>query len=418
MAAAVATMIGGLLALPVQPAAAAPSPGGLRLQARIDGRTVGDGRLVIDPSRTANMVITVGNDTGSTQRVKTVRLSGTALALTFFAYDTAVAFDVPAGETVTRSFPLDLADLDRQATGLLPSSLRLLGPDRAVLAEVDATSDVRGSVWSVYGVFGITVVIVTLLAWAVVLVALAAHRLPANPWRRAVHFLPAGVGTGLSAVLTLSVLRLVPPTPAAEIPLVLGCAAAALALGYLTSYPGDAFPPSDDLDYADYPNYLDDADHADYPEDLDHDLTTDNPPPSVVGEPAPSVPGEPPPSVVGEPAPSAPGEPAPSVPDEPAPSVPDEPAPSVPGEPAPSVASAVAAPALGDNPSGDDVTFPHIERDDVTSSPNEEGSEEGGDGDADGGAEGGATREIGAREVATERISLADELLASPDGPR
>ena len=49
-------------------------------------------------------------------------------------------------------------------------------------------------------------------------------------------------GTGLVAVITLSVLRLVPPEPAVEIPVVLGAAAIAFLLGYLTPHP--APPPA------------------------------------------------------------------------------------------------------------------------------------------------------------------------------
>ena len=223
----------------------AGSTGPLGLEARIGGQVVGAGDLVIDPTRETNIEITVRNETSSLLRVKTVRLSGTALALTFFAYDTTVAFDVPAGATVERSFPLDLADLDQQATGLLPATVQLLAPDRTVLSEVAATSDVRGSVWSVFGVFGIAVVVMTLLAWAGALVSLARGRLPANRWRRALRFLPAGFGTGLSAVITLSVLRLVAPAPAAEIPMVLGAAAAAFLLGYLTPHPNPAVAPDE-----------------------------------------------------------------------------------------------------------------------------------------------------------------------------
>jgi hypothetical protein len=237
---AVAVAVASMLALPLWAAVqATAATGSVSLDAKIDGKPVGNGHLVIDPAHTAVVEVTIRNQTSVPVRVKTVRLTGTALALTFFAYDTAVAVDVPAGGTASRTFPLDLADLDRQATGLLPVSVRLVGTDRSVLAEVDATGDVRGSLWSVYGVFGIALVMLTALAWAGALVALARHRLPANRWRRALRFLPAGFGTGLSAVVTLSVLRLVAPAPAAEIPLILGAAAVALALGYLTPYPGD-----------------------------------------------------------------------------------------------------------------------------------------------------------------------------------
>jgi len=219
-----------------QAEAAAPS-GMLRLDARLDGRLVGDERLVIDPARAAEVMITVSNGSGDPVRVTTVRLTGAALGLTLFGYDTAVAFDVQPGATVTWSFPLDTAGLDLQVTGLLPAAVRLLGPDGAVLAEVGGTADVRGAVWSVYGVFGIAVVIVTLLAWASVLVALARRQLPPGGWWRAGWFLPAGIGTGVSAVVVLSMLRLVSPTPAVQIMLVLACSAAAAVLGYLVPRP-------------------------------------------------------------------------------------------------------------------------------------------------------------------------------------
>jgi len=109
-----------------QAEAAAPS-GMLRLDARLDGRLVGDERLVIDPARAAEVMITVSNGSGDPVRVTTVRLTGAALGLTLFGYDTAVAFDVQPGATVTWSFPLDTAGLDLQVTGLLPAAVRLLG---------------------------------------------------------------------------------------------------------------------------------------------------------------------------------------------------------------------------------------------------------------------------------------------------
>lgn len=201
---------------------------------------------MLDPAETNLKVsVTVRNDTDTVQRVKIVRLSGTALAMTFFAYDTTVPFDVPAKQTVTRGFPLDLSDLGSQAIGLLPTKVEVLTPERDVLAEVEVTGDVRGSLWSVYGVFGLAVLVLTILSWLGALIALARRRLPANRWQRAMRFLPAGIGTGLVAVFSLSVLRFVPPSPTAEIPFIVGAAGAALLLGYLTPHPGDA---SSDVD--------------------------------------------------------------------------------------------------------------------------------------------------------------------------
>ncbi|WP_112262906.1 hypothetical protein [Lentzea terrae] len=191
------------------------------------------------------MSITVRNNTNTVQRVKTVRISGTALALTFFTYDTTVPFDVPPQSSETRSFPLEPTDLGSQAIGLLPVTVEAIDVQRETIASVETTGDVKGSLWSVYGAFGLGVLVLTGLSWAGALIALARRRLPHNRWQRAMRFLPAGIGTGLVAVITLSVLRLVAPSPTAEIPFIVGAAAAALLLGYVTPHPGEQLPPSE-----------------------------------------------------------------------------------------------------------------------------------------------------------------------------
>ncbi|PRY29686.1 hypothetical protein [Umezawaea tangerina] len=228
----------GILLGSVLPASAAA--GEVTLDATVDRKPVGGTeRLVLDPAKSIRVEVTVHNETDTVRHVKTVRLSGTALALTFFAYDTTLPFDVPAQETATRAFVLDLADLGGQATGLLPTELEVLDSSRDVVASVEATGDVRGSMWSVYAVFGLGVLLLTVLSWAGALFALARRRLPANRWQRAMRFLPAGIGTGLVAVISLSVLKLMAPSPTAEIPFILGAAAIALGLGYLTPHPGE-----------------------------------------------------------------------------------------------------------------------------------------------------------------------------------
>lgn len=87
--------------------------------------------------------------------------------------------------------------------------------------------------------------VLTGLSWAGALIALARRPASSNRWQRAMRFLPAGIGTGLVAVISLSVLRLVAPSPTAEIPFVVGAAAAAFVLGYLTPHPGERRHPSD-----------------------------------------------------------------------------------------------------------------------------------------------------------------------------
>ncbi|WP_410588034.1 hypothetical protein [Amycolatopsis sp. lyj-23] len=214
------------------PASAESAP--LRLQVSIDQRPIEDATIPIDPANQVELQVVATNPGTAPVKVRSVRLSGVALALTFFAYDTTAPFEVPARGSVSRTFVLDLGDLAGQATGLLPSSVELLDAGRVSLGEATTVADVRGSFWSVYGVFGLAMLVLTVLAWVTALLALARHRLAPNRWRRGVRFLPAGFGTGLVAVISLSVLRLVPPEPAVEIPVVLGAAAIAFLLGYLT----------------------------------------------------------------------------------------------------------------------------------------------------------------------------------------
>ncbi|MGX7825715.1 hypothetical protein ACTG9Q_11540 [Actinokineospora sp. 24-640] len=227
------------------PAATAQSDP-LTVTVTLDGQDVTGRTVVFDPSRPAELSVTAVNPGRQAREVRLVRVSGVALALTFFAYDTTIPFEVPAGGQTTRTFPLDVRDLRDQAIGLLPTSIELLDDDREVLGGVDTVADVRGSLWSVYGVFGIAMFLLTVLTWASALLALARHRLSGNRFRRALRFLPAGVGTGLVAVVTLSVLRLVPPEPAVEVPIVLGAALVAMILGFLTPHPAPLMAPDDD----------------------------------------------------------------------------------------------------------------------------------------------------------------------------
>lgn len=231
--AGVALVLCGVLGAP--PAAA--DAGALGLRVTIDDRPIADATVPVDPASQVKLVVTATNTGLAPVKVRSVRLSGVALALTFFAYDTTAPFEVPARGSVTRTFVLDLGDLAGQATGLLPTSVELLDVQRGTLGEATTVADVRGSFWSVYGVFGLAMLVLTILAWASALLALARHRLAPNRWRRGLRFLPAGFGTGLVAVITLSVLRLVPPEPAIELPVVLGAAAIAFLLGYLTPHP-------------------------------------------------------------------------------------------------------------------------------------------------------------------------------------
>ena len=227
-----------VLAVGAVPSAAAdPAGGPVTVGATLNGAPTAGHTVVIDPAHAVELAVTVGNGTNSVIHVHNVRLVGTALALTFFDYDTTVLFDVPAHGQSSRTLTLDLSDLDGQAVGLLPASVEVLDPGKAVLASANTVTDIRGSLTSVYGVFGIAMLVLTILAWATALIAMARRTLPANRWRRALRFLPAGFGTGVVAVITLSVLRMVAPAPAVELPVIVCTAVIGLVLGYLTPQP-------------------------------------------------------------------------------------------------------------------------------------------------------------------------------------
>ncbi|GAA2987942.1 hypothetical protein [Actinokineospora diospyrosa] len=236
IAAAVA-LVTVLLLMGATPAAAQDSDSPLSVTVTLDGQDITDRTVRLDPAKAAEVSVTAVNRGKTTQKVRLVRLSGVALALTFFAYDTTLPFEVPPGSRVTRTFPLDVRDLDGQAIGLLPTTVDLLSEEREVLGSAETVADVRGTVWSVYGVFGLMMLLLTSAIWATVLIALARHKLSPNRIKRALRFLPAGIGTGIVAVVSLSVLRLVPPDPLIEIPIVFGASAIAMVLGFLTPHP-------------------------------------------------------------------------------------------------------------------------------------------------------------------------------------
>jgi len=239
------------------PTPALAAPGGVRLTVTIDGKSVGastESRPIrLSPHRQATLALKVTNDTTKAIDVRIVRLEGKVVGLTFFAYDTAVGLKVDPGQTGIRRFLLDLGGLDGQATGLIPGSVKLLDADRHVVAQESGVVDVRGSLRSVYGIFGLGVAFLTLLTFVGVLVGLARHRLPANRWRRALRFLTVGLGLGLLLNFTLSATRVFVPTPGRWLTIVVVSAAVLFGLGYLTPTPDTGDDDEDDDELAGLP---------------------------------------------------------------------------------------------------------------------------------------------------------------------
>lgn len=223
------------------PTPAAPATRTLTWSATLNGRDVGSAsahrpvRLV--PTSDAVLTVRLENTGSASIAVSSAVVEGRVIGLPFFSYRTRMKILLPAGQSTQRTVPLDMIDLGDQANGLIPARVRLLGPDREVLASQSFVADVRGRLLSVYGVFALIVAALAGVLAIGLLFALWRGRLVDNRWHRGMQFLPVGAGVGLTGTFTLSALRLLAPGPGVWFPLVLVCCAAAFVLGYLTPTP-------------------------------------------------------------------------------------------------------------------------------------------------------------------------------------
>lgn len=237
--------VGAALVVAVPTLIAAGAPAGaaatVTLQATIDGNAVGASSdthpIKLSPKTPPTLAVEVTNAGSQPVNVRTVRLEGRVMGLTFFAYDTAVGMTVAPGATESRTFQLDLAGLDGQATGLIPGSVKILDQSRHELAGQSMVVDVRGSLRSVYGLFGLAVLALTIVSFVGAVLAMARHRLSPNRWRRALRFLTPGLGLGLVIVFSLSAFRVWAPQPSKWLPIVIVAAALLFAAGYLSPTP-------------------------------------------------------------------------------------------------------------------------------------------------------------------------------------
>lgn len=249
-----------LLGIPGQggtPAAASPegdeTSTTLEWEASINGRPVGEidanDPVLLDPEEGALLHVTLTNPSVEEVTVRSVRLDGKVMGLTMYNFTTRVDVVLPPDSVTTRTFEIDLIDLSGQATGLIPSRLQLIDADRAVLQEEEFPADIRGSVTSVYGVFGFAVLGITLLMLGSLLLRIRRTSMPENRWLRGMRFLPVGVGLGLVLTFTLSATRQLSPSATSWTTIVLLCGAASFAIGYfLPIGVAEAQESSDDMD--------------------------------------------------------------------------------------------------------------------------------------------------------------------------
>ncbi len=235
------------------PAGAQEEAPDVEFTARIDGRDVTDAgsndAVPLDPTGITTIDLAITNNGSDPVTVRRVRLFGEAFGLTLVAYDVTIELPVGAGASETVEVPVEFIDLDRQATGLLPGGLTLYDPERRPLATERFVIDVQGSWTSVLGLFGIFVAVATALGIAGIVLGVSRRTLGPNRVRRAVRFGFVGLGVGLTFVISLAVFRIVAPTGAVWILLLLVPAVAGALLGYLSPGPL-AIEESDDIDDA------------------------------------------------------------------------------------------------------------------------------------------------------------------------
>lgn len=240
----------------IRPAGAAE---GISVAATIDGRSLEDvdsnDPIVLTPDEQVEIKVEVTNESGEDITVESIRMAGEVAGLTFFNFTTRVDLDVADGETGDRVFRLDMYDLASQATGLLPAHIDVLDPDRDVLASQGFAADVKGKITSVYGIFGLLVLLISALILAALLVRLASHRLPANRVRRASRFAVPGIGIGLVLTFTLSALRVLLPAPGAWLTFIVVGGIVGFVAGYLTPAP-DYYDEDEDEDLDELDEYL------------------------------------------------------------------------------------------------------------------------------------------------------------------
>jgi hypothetical protein len=224
----------------ISPAPAAAS-GAVALNASINRTNLAGATeahpVPIVPGNPITIAFVMHNRTSEPVLVGSVNLEGRVAGLTFFLFDTLVRFDVPAGQSKSLAYVLDTTSLKGQATGLVPASLTLSTPSGRLIVSEPFVSDIKGSVISVYGLFGLGILILTVLGLVEALLALAHGRLPVNRWRRGIRFLIPGLGVGAILVFTLSAFGKWLPSNGHWFVILAIFGGAGFVIGYLTPTP-------------------------------------------------------------------------------------------------------------------------------------------------------------------------------------
>lgn len=258
-----------LIVLAWTAAQAGARPDGVDMSANIDGHDIAGTSVAkplrLQPDSTVRVAIELTNNTSDPLEIRHVDLTGHVLGLSFFSYSTAVELTVAPGRSESLRYRLELRGLSGQATGLIGGELAVYGGSGAAVSAIPVITDVRGSLWSVYGLFGIALAVLTALGIADAALTIARQRLSANRWQRGLRALAPGLGIGLVFAFTASVARWwVPDTG-----LWLAFAGVAATVAFLLGYAAPTPVPDEELD----------DDSADVDEAETHRLPAEGPKP-------------------------------------------------------------------------------------------------------------------------------------------
>jgi hypothetical protein len=250
----------------VVPSAAADSRGLVVTSATVGGQDVASTNwgapLRLVPGQFVDVELKVANSGDHAAHLRRVDISGRVLGLVFFSYLVPLDVWVAPGATDTVHYRLELIGLDGQAIGLMRGDVAVVGDNGDRSAWMPMISDVRGSLLSVYGLFGIGLLILTVLASVDAGLAIRRHRLSGNRWLRGLRLLTPGVGVGLVLLFTATVVRLWVPRTPVWLVIAAGTAAAFFAIGYFTPTPDNQHDNEADVtgEDAEHDTHLDEAD--------------------------------------------------------------------------------------------------------------------------------------------------------------
>lgn len=241
--AAVAAMALTLATTAFGSAGAVASQPSMHVTIAVNGKAAGatsDARPAeLYPSRPIDIRLDVHNLGDATLFVSSVRFQGQVLDLPLFSYDSTLDLAVRPHAISSLTLPISTSGIGSLATGLIVASVTLVGPGGTTLFSQSVVTDVHGSLLSVYGLFGLVVLILTASSLSFASIAMARHRLPENRWLRAVRFLIPGFGIGLVLTFTTAAFGMFSPGTGHWPYLLFVPTAVGLAVGFLTPAPNE-----------------------------------------------------------------------------------------------------------------------------------------------------------------------------------